>query len=403
MTSPRISVSLPVYNGAETLRRLLASVAAQSFADFQVNMVDNASADGTAEICREFADRDRRFRYYRNHRNMGVNYSFERCFFLGADSEFTVYVGHDDYWAPEYLAACLAALEARPEAAAAYSRVNLLDMAGNVSLAGHKDDFDLSEPDPAKRYLTMISRVGMLTCYYGLMRTRNLADNIDLIHYGSAAGDNIIMTSLAIEGPIIQLDEALFYRTPPGQRYHQESLKERYERLESMSAGSPRSGAGRPRLGGASLPMTSFIALNCYLLTRHAEVFDYAAQEALTAKTLQILSQRYESMLKGELELILKCISTGNIYNLTASSEGEAGGPRQGRYKFLDHVRLAGYLLHLNNYRAFVSDKAQELHYARALVLLMMGRKSEAVEALAAELNFNPTHRGALELMARLK
>lgn len=54
----RVSVIVPVYNGAATIRECLASIlAAGSRSDFELIVVDNASTDGTAELLREFGDR----------------------------------------------------------------------------------------------------------------------------------------------------------------------------------------------------------------------------------------------------------------------------------------------------------------------------------------------------------
>src|SRR5262245_17159793 len=49
---PRVSVGIPVFNRADTLRRAIESVLGQSFADFEVVVSDNASTDGAADLCR---------------------------------------------------------------------------------------------------------------------------------------------------------------------------------------------------------------------------------------------------------------------------------------------------------------------------------------------------------------
>lgn len=54
---PRISICLPVYNGAAFVEEALASIAAQTFSDYVVLASDNASTDQTARILRRWADR----------------------------------------------------------------------------------------------------------------------------------------------------------------------------------------------------------------------------------------------------------------------------------------------------------------------------------------------------------
>lgn len=59
---PEISVVTPFYNTAAYLGACIESVLAQSFGDFEYLLVDNASDDGSLEIARDFAKRDRRIR-----------------------------------------------------------------------------------------------------------------------------------------------------------------------------------------------------------------------------------------------------------------------------------------------------------------------------------------------------
>ena len=54
---PTISFGLPVYNGALYLRRALDDILAQTYADFELIISDNASTDATAQIIREYARR----------------------------------------------------------------------------------------------------------------------------------------------------------------------------------------------------------------------------------------------------------------------------------------------------------------------------------------------------------
>ena len=57
-TNPKVSVGMPVFNGEETIAAAIESVLDQSFVDFELIISDNASTDGTADICNEFANLD---------------------------------------------------------------------------------------------------------------------------------------------------------------------------------------------------------------------------------------------------------------------------------------------------------------------------------------------------------
>ena len=62
MTDPAniemISVILPVYNGARYLERAVSSVLRQTYDNFELIIADDASDDGTDEICRRLAGQD---------------------------------------------------------------------------------------------------------------------------------------------------------------------------------------------------------------------------------------------------------------------------------------------------------------------------------------------------------
>jgi GT2 family glycosyltransferase len=65
LTAPRVSVLLPVRDGAEHLREALASLSAQTFSDFEAIVVDDGSTDASAEIAEAHAREDGRFRVLR--------------------------------------------------------------------------------------------------------------------------------------------------------------------------------------------------------------------------------------------------------------------------------------------------------------------------------------------------
>src|SRR5688500_19675294 len=73
-----ITVGLPVYNSERYLRQSLDSLLAQTFPHFVLIISDNASTDGTAQICQQYAAADSRIRYSRNETNIGNPRNFNR-------------------------------------------------------------------------------------------------------------------------------------------------------------------------------------------------------------------------------------------------------------------------------------------------------------------------------------
>jgi glycosyltransferase involved in cell wall biosynthesis len=76
---PKVSILIPVFNRKQYISECIESALDQTFKDFEIIVVDNASDDGTWEICNEFAEKDSRVRAYRNERNIGPVRNWIRC------------------------------------------------------------------------------------------------------------------------------------------------------------------------------------------------------------------------------------------------------------------------------------------------------------------------------------
>jgi glycosyltransferase involved in cell wall biosynthesis len=109
VTQPRISVCIPTYKGAATIGPAIASVLAQSFADFELVVIDDGSPDDTPAVVNSF--QDSRIRYLRNAANLGPEGNWNRC--LGeARGEYFKLLPHDDLLHPDCLARQIAVLDA---------------------------------------------------------------------------------------------------------------------------------------------------------------------------------------------------------------------------------------------------------------------------------------------------
>lgn len=95
MTEAAISVAIPVYNGAAYLAQAVDSVLRQSRTDVEIVLLDNASTDDTAGICRRYAEADARIRYHRNDTTVPPQVNFIRA--LGhCRGDAFMWLAHDD-------------------------------------------------------------------------------------------------------------------------------------------------------------------------------------------------------------------------------------------------------------------------------------------------------------------
>jgi glycosyltransferase involved in cell wall biosynthesis len=79
MNFPYVSVLIPVFNRKEYIIDCIQSALNQTFENFEVVVVDNASDDGTWEVCQQFAALDQRVRIFRNETNIGPVRNWMRC------------------------------------------------------------------------------------------------------------------------------------------------------------------------------------------------------------------------------------------------------------------------------------------------------------------------------------
>lgn len=108
-----ISVVIPLYNKAHTIRRTLSSVLAQSFQDFEVVIVNDGSLDNGVQVIREFTS-DPRIRII-EQQNQGVSVARNN----GVDAanyDWVSFLDGDDEWLPDYLKTVVKAIETFPSA-----------------------------------------------------------------------------------------------------------------------------------------------------------------------------------------------------------------------------------------------------------------------------------------------
>jgi tetratricopeptide (TPR) repeat protein len=207
LPQPMVSIGLPVYNGGNYLRQALAALLAQDYPHFELIVSDNGSRDDTESICREFAARDPRIRYFRQSENRGQPWNFA---FVAREArhDYFMWAAHDDLWHPSYIRKCLAALQSYPEAVLCCSEITFIDAAGNRSIhyAGYQNIQTLGMI-PAQRVHELISRSGWFALY-ALMRTEAVRKlSLGLSEYGC---DVIYLMELLLQGDFAKVPEPLF-------------------------------------------------------------------------------------------------------------------------------------------------------------------------------------------------
>ena len=104
MSDAKISVIVPVYNTEQYLPRCIESILGQSFADFELLLIDDGSADGSGAICDAYAEKDSRIRVF--HKENGGVSSARNMGLDNAHGEWITFVDSDDYIDEDFFPTC---------------------------------------------------------------------------------------------------------------------------------------------------------------------------------------------------------------------------------------------------------------------------------------------------------
>jgi glycosyltransferase involved in cell wall biosynthesis len=212
---PRLSIGLPAYNGEKYLAEALEALLGQTYEDFELIISDNASTDGTADICRRYLRQDSRVKYLRQERNIGA--SPNQGFLLKqAGGELFKWAACDDLYARDLIERCVEALDEHPDVILAHCWTAAIDDTGTVKQS-LEYPLNTSSPSAPERFRTMLfgtggNDYGLLRAddNYGVMRTKVLRRVTPQGSYYHA--DRVFTTEIALHGRFYQVPEFLYFR-----------------------------------------------------------------------------------------------------------------------------------------------------------------------------------------------
>ena len=262
--NPRVAFAVPVYNGEAYLAEALEALQSQTETRWVAFVTDNASTDSTPDIVQAMASGDPRIRYVRNATNLGANGNFNRSaeLALASGAPFVKWAAHDDRPHPGYLAACLEALDAAPQAVGAHTAIRLVDGEGEPYPYSHASGGfvasptdvwawtpeavrTLSAPAPAGRFGSFLRIKAGEWMIFGLLRASALAATKPFALPGV---EDALCAELLLRGPMLYVDETLFdHRLHGGSARHMS----RADYLEYES-GSEHSAPVLPSIGRAA-------------------------------------------------------------------------------------------------------------------------------------------------------
>lgn len=204
---PKVSIGLAVYNGDKYLRQAIDSILTQTFTDFELIISDNASIDQTEQICRSYAEQDKRIRYHRNDTNIG-GANNENLTFKLARGKYFRWAAHDDLCAPTLLEKLVQVLDGDPSVVLAYSHIQKINE-DNEKIGLLLQEKGTSS-SPYERFKGLTSWDHDCETSYGLIRSEIMAKTDLQLNYTDS--DRTLLCELSLYGKFYQVPEVLFYK-----------------------------------------------------------------------------------------------------------------------------------------------------------------------------------------------
>ncbi|MEU0570255.1 glycosyltransferase family 2 protein [Nonomuraea sp. NPDC005983] len=205
-----VTIGLPTYNGADRLERTILSVLGQDHPHLELVISDNASTDGTEQLCRDFAATDPRIVYHRQPQNVGAVANFTQAMRMSR-GEFFRWIGDDDWIAPNCVSRSLRAF-------AADERLVLVTAQTSYTSEGrtHTARYEgaaLGSDDPAERFAEMLRLLtesyDVIDPLYGMQR-RSVGAAIP--RPVLVREDELAAARYALAGPWAHVNEVLSHR-----------------------------------------------------------------------------------------------------------------------------------------------------------------------------------------------
>jgi glycosyltransferase involved in cell wall biosynthesis len=206
ISSPEVTIGIPVFNGGLQLQAAIESIRSQTFVNTEIIICDNCSTDQTPEIGQMLASRDRRLRYHRNEANLGVSKNFLLALEL-ANAPLFMWAAHDDLRGRDYISVLVDALRKTPTATLATARCRFVDSDGR-----QKPEWGIA-PSAAGlpvKVATTLLKSHSTHWIYGLFRTPWLREHVN--HFLSVdpwGGDLLLLLRMALGGLITGSDGAM--------------------------------------------------------------------------------------------------------------------------------------------------------------------------------------------------
>jgi glycosyltransferase involved in cell wall biosynthesis len=209
-----IRIGMPVFNGEPHLVEAFESLLNQTYENFEIFVVDNASTDGTQDIAQAYAKKDSRIKYFRQPEWVNATANWNRTYAPAAHGvRFFMWASDDDLWAKDYIESLLPPLIQNPKIVLSFSQADEIDMEGRTIGELYRKSFP--EGNTGFRRIRSIIRDGKYSAIYGLIRT-DAVRWIPCLYDTSFGSDLWFLIRLATSGDFHMIRRTLFFKRMGG-------------------------------------------------------------------------------------------------------------------------------------------------------------------------------------------
>jgi glycosyltransferase involved in cell wall biosynthesis len=212
MSNPMVSIITIFLNAGSFIEEAIASVRAQTFADWELILVDDGSTDQSTAIAQQYASlHPEQIRYYKHerHQNRGMSASRNLGICM-SHGEYIAFLDADDVWLPQNLERQVALLQAQPSAAMVYSSTQWW-----YSWTGRPEDqsrdfmHDLGVPadtllQPPRLLATFLQHPGSSPCTCSVLLRRSAVEQVGIFEerFRGMYEDQIFFAKLCLNLPV---------------------------------------------------------------------------------------------------------------------------------------------------------------------------------------------------------
>lgn len=221
---PLVSLVITTFNRREKLKKALDSVVNQTYKNLEIIIGDNHSEDGTEELCREYAAKDPRIKYFRHAENLGMtaNGNFVT---KQATGEYFYPLCDDDWIDLDYIEKCIDFANTHPDYVLITSATKSYDE--NYNLLKIIESKKINQNSSCKRIKQYLKNYTTCSCFgiYKMNIIKQMLDLDGVILKERLFEDWVYLTKVLVSGKSAFIENTYFHKLRGGWTKDVESTK----------------------------------------------------------------------------------------------------------------------------------------------------------------------------------